>query len=539
MASFWGRVKMAAVAAYRAYSEAALIPDRDYEWDEYTARLFRYAFYSAYYNNTAYRSITRFANTHKQRHGLYKHVRGVYNPVARLCDLYTAKVYGGSLDMDTLEKGAIPIAQADDTLREAIRQVWQWSNWGTQKSTYVRTGANLGDVGLWIVDDTANARVRMEVIHPAKIKDVIYDDADNVKSVTLEYTRQDAELNNGKQFTYKMVADGEHFATYMNGELYAYSDGMPAEWSNDYGFVPMVVARHKVLPDVTWGASAFHSSIAKIDEMNDAASLLNDQIRKVVNVIWYFAGVAAGSDLSISGQLDDGTSSSDPTARRDKLPAIYGPKDSAPTAMIAPLDIANTAANIQNMLSEIERDMPELSLHRIRENGQMTAPGIRAGYNDAIDRIVEARGQYDDALMRAQQMAVSIGAYRRLDGFTAYNLNSYERGDLDHYIAERPVIEDMLSKQERISVMQGLPDNPAAARAILEELELAPDTIDAIVDEIRSTPPPQPFGMAQPGQQQPQAQQAGAEASGDDLIDDDTLASIDGLLGEIGVNAAA
>jgi hypothetical protein len=288
---------------------------------------------------------------------------------------------------------------------------------------------------------------------------------------------------------------------------------------------------------VQWGAPPFHSTVAKIDEMNDAASLLNDQIRKAVNVIWYFSGVAAGSDLSISGQLDDGTATSDPTSRRDKLPAIYGPKDSAPTAMIAPLDIANTAANIQNMLAEIERDMPELSLHRVREMGQMTAPGIRAGYNDAIDKITESRGNYDDALIRAHKMAISIGAYRRLENFTAFDTGSYARGDLDHYIAERPVIEDMLSKQERISVMQGLPDNPEAARAILEELELSPDKIEAIVAEIRSAPVSQPFGMAQPGQA---AQQSNApDVAGDDLIDDDTLASIDGLLGEIGVNTAA
>ncbi|NTU63917.1 MAG: hypothetical protein HGB05_11090 [Chloroflexi bacterium] len=53
--------------------------------------------------------------------------------------------------------------------------------------------------------------------------------------------------------------------------------------------------------------------------------------------------------------------------------------------------------------------------------------------------MLQRRAGYDDALVRAQMMAVSIGGMRNYEAFAGFGLESYERGELDHQIGERPV----------------------------------------------------------------------------------------------------
>jgi hypothetical protein len=490
VANLWSRLVSAARAAIHTFNELALVPDEGYRWDDYTARLFRYTLFMAYFNNIEYRqSVIRFANVYKKEYDLYKHIRSIYNPVGRQNDVYVSKVYGGSLDLELLAKGAIPIAGGDPSLRDAIRQLWINSNWGTQKSLYVRLGAMQGDVFLKVVDDRQRSKVRLEVVDSRKIKDMVKDETGNLKAVTIEYIKTDAA---GKEYVYSETIDKAMFRTFRDGDPYAFFEdvnGTPvSEWANEYGFVPLVHVRHKDVGQV-YGAPPFHNSIGKIDELNDAASILNDNIRKAVNIVWFMPGMRK-QDLVVAGQLDDGTGTTDPSAQKDKIPMLFGGSSQNPQnpfPMVPNIDIASAAQNVQNIIAEIERDMPELSLHRMREGGNVTAPGVRAGWNDAIERIIEARGNYDDGLMRAQQMVISIGGYRGYPGFERYDLNSYEQGDLEHTIAERPVIDDALSRNEKVTFLMTLPDQPAKARLVLEELSYSEEKIEQIVSELQAS----------------------------------------------------
>jgi hypothetical protein len=463
----------ASTAALAAFRQQDLIPIEALGWDEYRARIGRYDFARMCYSNRQYENIANFAPTYKKDHELYKKIRGIYNPTARLIDLYVSKVYGGQLNMENASTGAIPIVQASDEFIEALIQLWRWSNWGTAKSLYVRNGALLGDTVIKIVDDRERGKVRMEVVDPAKVADVQIDDVGNVKDIWFAYPCQDEGTQ--QVYTKSEHITQETISTYKNNVPFAYytdADGNPtAEWDNEYGFVPVVLSGHKDM-GLTWKANAFHHAIGKIDELNDSASIVNDQIRKSVNVMWYATGTRGSSTLKTANN-----------EHKDEVPIIYGDKDSTLTAMVANLDLTSALQNIQNMLEEVERDMPELALSRLRQQGgNLTAPGVRTAYSDAIGRITEARGNYDDALVRAQQMAVSIGGYNRYPGFLPFDLRSYELGDLDHYIAERPVIEDSLSQMERIGILQQIDGKPAD-RLILRELNIAEDEIDDILLE--------------------------------------------------------
>jgi hypothetical protein len=386
--SVWGRFMRASQAFISAWNEKAFLPDTRSGWDLYANRQLRYYYADLYYNNVVYSALSQYAAVHKFNNKLYKYIRGIYNPVQRLVETYVSKVYGGALDMKNLKVGAIPVADADDNLREALRQLWKWSNWGGAKSLYVRYGAMYGDVPIKVVDDPSSGKVRLEVLHPGKIKDIQLSPVGDVKRVVIEYQRDEETLRNPtggfrqmKTYTYTEVIDEDSFSTYRDGEPYAYyadeNGRMVAAWENRYGFVPMVLAKHKDRGFV-FGENAFNGATRKIDEINDAASILNDQARKVVNAMFYFAGVRAAAELTASGE-------------QDELPAIYGPKESSATPMVANIDIAAVSQNIQNMLLELERDQPELALHRVREGGNLTAPGINAGWSDAVERIQEAR----------------------------------------------------------------------------------------------------------------------------------------------------
>lgn len=468
MANLWSRFVSAVQVGVMTFNERALIPTDNYDWDAYQSRLFRYALSEAYYNNIAYRNIATFSTRLKISGDLYKHIRSIYNPVYRLVEAYTSKVYGGALDFEDLSRGAIPVTMASEELKEAIRQLWLWSNWRIQKSLYVRDGSQLGDVFLKVVDEPEKEKVRLEVLHPGKVKDATFDAVGNIKTVEIEYERTE----DGKSwYKYGEVINQESFSTFRDGKPFVYPVEMGGmgvqQWDNIYGFVPMTLTKHKDMGQ-KWGANAYHAQIGKIDEVNDSASLVNDQIRKAVNVMWYFAGVSKKTELTAT------------TEEKDQLAAIYGPKESQPFPMVSNIDLTSAGVNIERLLAELERDMPELAMHRLRDAGNPTAPGIKAGFNDAIDRFTEAQGVYDDGLIRATKMAVTIGGIRRYEGFQAFNIDSYANGDLEHFIQDRPIVVDELSKLEKITAL-----NTAQVPKwlILRELDYDAETIAEVQAE--------------------------------------------------------
>lgn len=478
-------------AGIQTYNERAFVPDESYGWDTYEARLHRYFHYGTYADNTVYSALVSYAQTHREKSKLYQHTRAIYNPVARQNRLIVSNVYQGAIDLETMTDGALPIKTDNEAVLDAARQIIKWSKLGQSLSLYVKWAALYGDCAIKVVDDRAGQKVRLELLHPGKVRECEFDEVGNVKAAVIEYERVDdpsiADMRLGRggsqeartrtPYTYTERITRDKFETFKDGEPYAFytdANGNPlTEWDNEYGFVPLVVARYENT-GLKWGVNSFYNSTRKIDEINDAASLINDQVRKSVNLIWYFAGVRQSSELSAATAAEV----------KDKVPAIYAPEGSQPYPMVGNLPIADALANLQNMLNELERDMPELALQRIRENGNLTAPGVRTGYSDAIGNIQNARKNLDPALVSAMQMGMSIGGFNRYDGFQSFTLDSYQRGDIDFDIRERPVIGDSLSKQERITALQGVSNQPPAVqRLILKELDYADSDIEQVITD--------------------------------------------------------
>jgi hypothetical protein len=442
----------AAVTSYRNEAQNPQAAD----FGSYASRRERMGLYRQYAANTVFDSLSRAAPLIKVDQKLYKHIRSIYNPVARLIDLEVAKVYGGAIDWTgDLRTGAIPVVGADEALIQAIIRLLKWSNFGSSKSLYVRQGATTGDSFLHVIDDLERQRVRIEVLDPSRVIECTHDPVGNVKHIVISYMDVDEK---DKPFRFTLEIDGARFRTYKDDALFSFYRGINGEpidsWDNPYGFVPVRHVRHKDV-GLDYGVPSFFGSLSKINELNDQASLLNDNIRKTVNVTW-----------ALIGGVMSGTRDGDPNKRDDVL-TIQIPAGGDVKPMVANLDIAGVVSAMEKLTSEIEHDMPQLSLQSIRDkNGDATGVAIRNLYNDAVGLIEEIQGNYDAGLIAALQMGISMGSVHMYKDFRAYDLNSYADGDLDFYLQPRSVFADTLSRREKIELLVQVADKPIAALAM-------------------------------------------------------------------------
>ena len=435
------------MAAYRAFREpnlisSALDPDT---FEDFNARRNRYALYWAFFENNAYRDVHHWARTFRTQYGLYRYIRGIYNPTYRLGEFWKAHIFRGHLD--PFESGqkysAIPIVTDNQALRESINILWQWSNWQINKSILALYGSVLGDVIVEVVDDPDRQKVYLKIEHPGKVKSIELDDFGNVKGYVKEYNRRHPEHDRTVTYREEATRNGDMvvYTTYLNDSPYPWN-GSESQWVEPYGFIPMVVIQHNNV-GLDWGWSEIHATRHKFQEADDQASKLNDQIRKMVDPPTLFAGVAKPTTTPITTktQYTSGSTSDieNPFPGREEMNALYGPVGATATPIVAPLNIEHTANNIQAILAEMERDHPELQMDIWTGGGDTSGRALRIARQRVETKVVERRAAYDDAMRRCNQMGVAIGGYRQYAGFEGFGLDSYQAGDLDHSIGKRPV----------------------------------------------------------------------------------------------------
>jgi len=426
------------------------------DFESWDGRRSRYAILQAYFENTAYRNIHSWSQAYKAQYGLYRYTRSIYNPSHRLGKFYRTRLMGGKLDPAAGDgkavPSALPIVTDSETIRTAIAALWRASAWQVNKSIFTLHGPVLGDVGLQVIDDPVRERVYLKVLHPDIIKSLTLDEFGNVKGYELEEWRDNPErperegqADNDVRYGEIAVRDGGNvkYTTLLNGKPYPW-DGEQAEWTVPYGFVPLVMAQHDNVGQ-DWGWSAAYPNLSKFREADDIASKLSDQVRKMVDAPWLLAGVT-NPNASVQTKATVPTTPTEqvkkPEAGRESVPTLYSNDPNAKAVpLVAPLDIAATVTHIQALLDEIEREYPELRADVFAAGGDVAARALRLARQDSTTKVVESRANYDDALVRAQKMAISIGGFRGYEGYEGFALESYAKGDLEHTIGERPVFE--------------------------------------------------------------------------------------------------
>lgn len=471
MATLWGRFSMATIAATSAFMRTWNDPAGMATRESFAAQVALYDYRWHLYQNSIF-DDTALWMSYRRRYGLYRYIRPIYNPVRRLVDFYAGIVYPGVLATDgkKLPDGtALAIPLADDTkpaLRNAIGQLWQWSNWQVGMGLYVSYGAALGDVAVEVVDEVDRGKVTFNVLWPGWITGLELDMTGNVKLAVIEY---DAVDDAGKKYTYKKYMDGERISEYMNDDLYQYDEAIPAERVNPYGFVPLVWCKHNDLGG-DHGSPAVRN-VGKIDELNELASHAHDRAHAVLETPIVASGKNAQSLTDDKLQASRGPSrdeSGNQTSMggRGQVKVIRAEEGGAMSSIQLPEgEVLN---DMDRLIVEIENDHPELTMYKqLRAMSQVTGPGAEAMIGDAASYIQRARANYDTQSTKLFQMATAIAGWRANTGawgraltsqqqaFLPFDLDSYQQGALDLEIMPRPLIaKPKPTADEQRAIMQ-------------------------------------------------------------------------------------
>jgi hypothetical protein len=483
------------------------------DWGSYPARLLRYITNRAHYEGNVYRDIHPTAAQYKARFGLYDFSRTIFSPVYRLTEFYATHLMGGTLDPaagdGTQVSSALPIRAEGpkvDALRAVIAHLWRTSNWQFKKEIYCRNGAALGDTFLGIDDDIYRRNVYLRVIDPMTIADIDEDVYGNVKGYEIRQWRADPRQSVGiarPKALYIEVAEkvGESvsYQTFIDDydtpyDWHSYPDArarrIGPDWIEDYGFVPLVKVQHRDM-GFGWGMAEMHPSLSRFHELDDLTSKLDDQIRKEVENPRLLAGVTppgatlpdgtADPQALVVGYPDDTAADAEP--ERSHAVVFFCNNSAANSVrLLGNLDIAATSAHILTILKEVERNHPELQADMATASGDASGRALRVARERSEALLIQRRAGYDDGLVRAHAMAISIGALKGYSGYEEFDAGSYKRGELDHYIGDRPVFavdqaDTLELAQAFATAFKTMTDAGMPARIALQRLNASEEEI--------------------------------------------------------------
>jgi len=485
---------MAGAQAFREQYTRSVQPDINLPFESYEGRELRYSMYWASYQNATYRNINGWANALRTQYGLYRYIRDIYNPSFRLGEFYAMMVWGGLLDVEAGQKGAIPIevygAASEADLRPAIAYLWEYSNWGIFKSVLPLLGSVLGDVAIKICDDTQRQQTYMEVIHPSVIYNVELDRRNYVKA----YEISESRTLDGKIVQYRETAEREGnnvvFKTYANNKPYPW-DNDASSWSVGYGFIPLVMVQHRNVGG-SWGFSEVHNDTGKIREVDDQASKLHDHIRKMVDPVWVFNSAEPKDGLKINSTRPT-ANKPEPGREEDNIIFVNSENFKMHPMVVPELDIEKVGMEIDRMLKELEKDYPELQMDIWAVGNDTSGAALNKARKRVEKKVGARRSSYDTALAQAQKMALSIAGMRNYPGFEKFDENSYKEGKLSHRIGKRDVfdVDPQEFAQEKLTFWQAVQAASTAGIPIEVVLEDMGFDTSKVSEALYANPPQQ------------------------------------------------
>jgi hypothetical protein len=395
-------------------------------------------------------------------------VRGLRNPAFRCVEFHASKLWPGPLET------ALPIRTRNEAIQGPIQQVWTWSNWANRKQLAARYLAGLGDLVLKVVtkvrDDAGNdlpisdRRVYFQVIKPRYVTDLVTDERNFVKRIRIDIPQQ------------RRTPDGTKDV--VRTELWEEDRGVGGVqiWEHDQGeeapieqlgpvlleqslesmgidFIPIVYAPFRDVGE-NRGANAFVYQLDKIDEINAQVTRLHKIMFRYGRPVWAILSNMVDAtrrampaprfeDSPYSGPTAAGTAGlSGAETWLEGEPVLYFPGLSKPELLIPALQYESFLNAIEAMMRELEDDLPELIYYRVIRSFQ-EASGRALSYmlSPAVDRVIEVRASAEAALVRADQIALTLG---RQIGIFGTGIGTFDSADdkssFAHTFATRPVI---------------------------------------------------------------------------------------------------
>lgn len=421
----------------------------------YLDRVAAFDAFDAYYHNTVYDPLSQGGQREQINATLGNasaaDLAGLYNPVASVVDLYQ-HVYGGQFRPSTDDPAAddpsdIRAESANPAVLPALDSIWQASMINIAKQQLCRLPATHGTVGLRIVaensPDPTRRRVYLKPEHPRIIRDVEVDSRGNVVAIELEYDMLRGIGDEQEIIGIREILTKEEISTYeVQGEvLIAYDvramarGGQRSSYANALGVVPYVLGVHQATGDA-FGLNSFYRVRGALDRLNALASHIDTQIIDHVKVDWFIAAEGAPpARLELNGRnviyID--------TSRGSGRPVTVEP-------LVAALNLADSIAQSRLLLSWIEDQLPELKAVAGQFLSGQSGDTVTALRQPALDKLGLARANYEDALIRAQEIALSWGVLLGLWNLgtglgTVEAAEAAYRGGLEaHRLNRRPLL---------------------------------------------------------------------------------------------------
>jgi len=124
---------------------------------------------------------------------------------------------------------------------------------------------------------------------------------------------------------------------------------------------------------------------------------------------------------------------------------LYLPGNSEFDWSSAPIDFAALHRDMEAVWAGIVASLPEYRAATLDASTQIAAETLELLLKAAGQRVLDARGALERALVRAQQMALTLGQMAGLAGFAAADVGTYEAGDFGHVFTARDVFEPTLA----------------------------------------------------------------------------------------------
>jgi hypothetical protein len=421
----------------------------------------------AYYTNSAFDDLEAWRR-YKSKYNLYEFTRGIFNPVARIVDFYAENIYPGVIfqygtqlkDVQT----AIPLdPTADNKVKEAIYQLWDWGNWQDLQSLFVLYGALTGNSFVEVVEDTG--RVYLQPHWSGHVKEINLDPVGDVTGYVLEYDVIDRIRR--EKYCYRKVVLPESIQVYID-------DARVEDRINPYPFVPGVWCKHINIGN-DYGVPAIKSGLATIDELNSMVSHTSDHVHKQIHsprVMW--------TDSTLTPLFGNQMKEIDQIDQRRQMVLLKGKAGGNTETLVGSLDPATIVPLVDKMLQELERLYPEIVFYeKLRDQSIVTSVGAKALMGDVSKKVSRPAANYDRASTRLFAMGLAIAGERVRDGswnafapltkqqkkYDGFGYDSYNAGELNVKILPRSIV-------------------PETSREQAEELELRARAIAQIEDVI-------------------------------------------------------
>ncbi len=433
----------------------------------------------------------------------------------RSVEFFVATIWPGVLP------DALPIETDNEAIIPAIEQVWQWSNWSSQKQVFIRKCAAMGEIFVKVATRPDNSRVFFQLLDPRHVMDFDTDERGFLTWIRIDVPLASREGDKVKVLTRTEVWDRRVLARLTEGDTLQMGGSLRV-WEHDKGdepdltklgppletrsleefgidFIPIVQCQWSDRGE-QHGAGAYDHAVEKLVDGDRIVTRLHQQLYRSNTEAWALQAPgrvdALGREipppvvegLSGSSTRDDGRVQVG-DARLVRVPSGWELTSLVPNInYAAALDIANAH------LQEIRRDLPELAYFDSTELGaNASGRARRIHLAPAIDRALEARANCEEALIRLNQMALTIGQNAGLNKFR--NLGTFESGAFAHHFKERNVLPADELDDAQAALANGQAANEVqkllaagAPALLLERAGLTAEEAQELVDERAAAP---------------------------------------------------